>query len=264
MKILQKSLVVLLLLVIAGGLLVWFLPARLALLWIKPPHNLRLQQVHGLLWDGSGQLVTASGQPLGQLHWVLPRAAMLGKVQLQADFSGPQLDFSGSMQKHPDGQVEWRDVRARVDLALLDRYAALPMGQPRGELHITVAHALLEGGWPMQLAAKAQWSDAAMHRPGGDIALGSLALEAHSSNGVIAAQLHDDGHGPLAAVAALQLSPLGWRLDGTLRSRQTEPGLSHWLDRLGLGHPDASGAVQIQHSGGMAIGLPAATPSRTP
>lgn len=262
MKRLKKTAVAASLLLLAAALLVWFLPARLALLWITPPPNLRLQQVHGLLWDGMAEVATAGGRLLGQAHWRVARSALWGKQQLQLDFAGPQLDFSGQMQRLPAGQVEWRAVRARVDLALLGAYAALPIGQPRGELRLASDHLLLQSGWPLQMQATAKWTGAAIHRPKGDIDFGSLNLDAQASHGVITAQLHDDGRGPLDATGALQFSPLGWRLDATLRSRQTNPALSRWL--AGLGRPDATGTIHLQRSAGLAIGLPAAPPLRTP
>lgn len=264
MKILKKSAVVVLALLLAAALLVWFLPAPLAVPWITLPHNLRLQQVRGLLWDGSGQVTAADGHALGQAHWRVSRSSIWGKPELQLDFTGPPLDFSGHMQKLATGQTDWRDVHARADMALMDAYAALPIGRPRGELRVAIQHLLLEGGWPLQMQASAQWTGASMHRPQGDVPLGSLNLQAQAENGVIAAQVHDDGRGPLDAKGALQFSPLGWRVDATLRSRQTDTALSHWLAGLGLGHPDASGSFHIQRSGGLAIGLPATPTPRIP
>ena len=261
---LRKTAVAASLLVLAAALLVWFLPARLALPWITPPHGLRLQQVHGLLWDGTADVSTAGGQALGQAHWQVDRSALWGKQRLKLDFAGPKLAFSGQMQKLPEGQIEWRTVRARVDLALLDAYTALPIGQPRGELRLASDRLLLQAGWPLQMQATAEWRGASMHGAKGDIPIGSIQLAAEATNGVVAAQLHDDGRGPLEAVGALQFSPLGWRLDATLRSRQTDPALSRWLAGLGLGRPDASGTIHLQRSGGLAIGLPAAPLPRTP
>jgi len=265
LKTLQKCLIALGLLTLVALVLVWFLPARLALLWIAPQlHGVRLQQVGGLLWDGhADQVTTSDGQALGKLNWQLSRSALLGKARLQLDFTGSQLDFSGAMRKLPQGQIEWRDVHARLDLSLLDAYAAkLPQGQPAGELQLSVEHALLQGGWPLELQAKTQWSNASIKTRGSDIALGALQLHAQAQNGVISAQLRDDGHGPLHADGQLQLSPLGWRLDATLLARQTDAGLRHWLAQFG--QPDASGALHLQRSGGMAMGLPAPTPDRTP
>jgi general secretion pathway protein N len=265
LKTLKKGLVALGLLVLFALVLLWFLPARLAMLWIAPQlHGVRLQQVGGLLWDGhADRVTTGDGQVLGRLDWQLSRAALLGKPQLQVDLVGPPLDFSGAMRKLPQGQVEWRDVHVRVDLALLDAYAAkLPQGRPRGELQIAVEHALLQAGWPLELQANAQWSAAAVQTRGSLVPLGTLQLAAQASSGVVSAQLHDDSHGPLHADGQLQLSPLGWRLDATLLARQTDPALRHWLGQFG--RPAADGALHIQRSGGMAMGLPAPTSDRTP
>ncbi|HVC16414.1 MAG TPA: type II secretion system protein N, partial [Rhodanobacter sp.] len=79
--------------------------------------------------------------------------------------------------------------------------------------------------------------------------------------GVIQAQLRDDGHGPLQVQAQALLSPLGWRLDATLRARQTDPALRRWL--TGLGSPDADGAVHIHRSSGLAGSMPAPPQTRT-
>ncbi len=265
MKTLQKCLVALGLLVLVALMLVWFLPARLALLWIAPQlHGVRLQQVGGLLWDGhADQVTTSDGQVLGKLSWQLSRSALLGKAQLQLDFAGPQLNFSGAMRKLPQGRVEWRDVHARMDLSVLDAYVAkLPQGRPRGELQLSVEHALLQAGWPLELQANTQWTQASIKTRGSDIALGALQLQAQAQNGVISAQLHDDGHGPLQADGQLQLSPLGWRLEATLLARQTDAALRHWLAQFG--RPDSYGTLHIRRSGGMAMGLPAPTSDRTP
>lgn len=247
-------------LMLAALLLVWFLPARWVMPWIEPQlHGLRLQQVHGLLWNGrADQVTSADGRPLGRVHWQLSRRALLRQVQMDLAFDGPQSGFSGAMQKLPDGQIEWRHVVAHADLATLDRHVASPLGQPRGELRLTIEQALLQGGWPLQLQAQAQWHGAVMHTHDGDVALGELQAQVQAQGGVVQAQMHDDGHGPLFVDGQLQLSPLGWRLDATLRARQTDPVLHRWL--AGLGQPAADGSVHIQRSGGLAGSLPA-TPS---
>jgi general secretion pathway protein N len=266
LKTLHKCLIALGSLVLAALVLVWFLPASLAMPWIAPQlHGVRLQQVGGLLWDGhADQVTTSDGKLLGRLSWQLSRSALLGKARLQLDLTGPQLDFSGAMRKLPQGQVEWRDVHARVDLSLLDAYAAkLPQGQkPGGELQLSVEHALLQASWPLELQANTQWTNASIKTRGSDIVLGALQLQAQAQNGVISAQLHDVGQGPLQAEGQLQLSPLGWRLDATLLARQTDAALRRWLAQFG--QPDGRGALHIQRSGGMAMGMPPPTSDGTP
>ncbi len=259
MKPLRKCLIGLGVLMLAAAVLLWFLPARWALPWIEPKlHGLHLQRVQGTLWHGrADEVVAADGQAQGRLQWQLSRRALLGQVRLQLQFEGPRLAFSGEVRRLPDGQIEVSGANVRAELSALPHVAVSPWGQPRGELQATIDHALLQAGWPMQLQAQAQWPQALMHTPEGDVALGTLQARASAQGGVIRAQLHDDGHGPLHADGELQLSPLGWRLDATLRARQTDPALRRWLARLGP--PAADGSVHIQRRGGLAGGAP--TPS---
>jgi len=244
-------------LALAAAVLLWFLPARWAVPWIGPQlHGLRLQQVQGTVWHGrADEVVAADGQALGQLQWQLSRRALLGQVRLKLQFEGPQLAFSGGVRRLPDGQIEVRGASVHAELSAWGHGAMSPWGQPRGELQVTIDHALLQGGWPMQLQAQAQWPHAVMHTHDGDVALGTLQAQASAQGGVILAQLHDDGHGPLHVDGKLQLSPLGWRLDATLRARQTGPALRRWLARLG--QPAADGSVHIQRRGGLAGSAPA-------
>jgi general secretion pathway protein N len=257
LKPLRKCLIGLGVLMLAAAVLLWFLPARWALPWIEPQlQGLHLQQVQGTLWHGrAGEVVAADGQAQGQLQWRLSRRALLGQVRLQLQFEGPRLAFSGEVRRLPDGQVEMSGANARAELSALPHVAVSPWGQPRGELQATIDHALLQAGWPMQLQAQAQWPQAVMRTRDGDVALGKLQAQASAQGGVIRAQLHDDGHGPLHVDGELQLSPLGWRLDATLRARQTDPALRRWLARLGP--PAADGSVRIQRRGGLAGSAPA-------
>jgi general secretion pathway protein N len=264
LKALRNSLAGLGMLLLAVALLLWFLPARWAMPWIEPYlHGLRLQQVQGLLWEGRAASVeTADGQPLGRLQWQLSRRALLGKFSLQWQFDGPQFALSGGLQKLPNDQVEARDVSGHADMAALDRHVKSSLGQPHGELRLTIERALLQGGWPLQLQGQAQWQHAVMHTINGDVALGELHLQAQAQNGIVQAQLKDDGSGPLQVDGQLQMSPLGWRLDATLRPRQPDPALRRWLG--GLGPAAADGSVHVQQHGGLVGGPPAPSPaSRT-
>ncbi|WP_449427686.1 type II secretion system protein N [Rhodanobacter umsongensis] len=259
MTYLRKCLTGLGVLLLAAALLLWFLPARWAMPWIEPQlHGLRLRQLQGSLWDGrAGQVLAADGRPLGRLHWTLSRRALFGQAQARLDWQGPGFDFTGAVRRLPGAKVEWSGVNLHAALAAWPAHVTLPLGQPRGELQLDVEHAILQGGWPLQLQAQAQWRHAVMRTRTGDVVLGDLQGQAQAQNGVIQAQWQDDGQGPLQVDGRLQLSPLGWRLDATLRARQPDPALRHWL--AGLGQPDADGKIHIQHSGGLAGALPGTT-----
>ncbi|KZC16756.1 general secretion pathway protein GspN [Rhodanobacter sp. FW510-R12] len=257
MKPLRTCLVGLGVLAPAAALLLWFLPARWALPWIEPRlHGLQLQQVQGSLWDGrAGAVMAADGRRLGQLQWRLSRRSLLGQPQGQLRFEGAQLWFSGGVRRLADARLAIDDLDARVQLAALDAYTRSPLGQPRGELQLAIAHALLQGGWPVQLQAWARWPEAVVRTRDGNLALGALQGQAQATSGVIRVQLQDDGHGPLQAAGELQLSPLGWRLDATLRARQTDPTLRRWL--AALGPVAADGSVHVRRGGGLAGSVPA-------
>lgn len=260
MNYVRKSLLGLGVLLLTAAVLLWFLPARWVMPWVEPQlHGLRLQRVQGSVWEGrADQVLAVDGQVLGQVQWRLSRRALLGRLQLQLSFNGPQLMFSGAMQRLPGDRIALHDASLHADLAALDRLPSSPLGQPRGELELAVDQALLQGGWPLQLRAQAQWRHAVMRTSQGDVALGELQLRAQAQSGAIQAQMQDDGNGPLHVDARLQLSPLGWRLDATLRPRQTDPSLRHWL--AGLGPSSADGSVHIQRSGGLAATPPTPPP----
>ena len=248
----RKTLLGLGALLLTAAVLLWLLPARWVMPWVEPQlHGLRLQQVQGSVWDGrAAEVVAADGHVLGQLQWQLSRRALLGQLQLLLSFHGPQLVFSGAMELLPGDRIALHEASMHVALAALDRPMTSPWGQPRGELQLTVDQAVLQGGWPLQLRAQLQWRHAVMRTSQGDVALGELQWQAQAQGGVIQAQVRDDGNGPLHVDGKLQLSPLGWRLDATLRPRQTDPSLRHWL--TGLGPASADGSVHIQRSGGLA------------
>lgn len=264
LKYLWKPLVGLALLVALAALLLWFLPAGWVMPWIEPQlSGLHLQQVHGSVWDGeAGEVISVDGRRLGRLHWQLSRRALLGDARLQMIFDGPQFGFSGAMRRLPDSRVAVDNLRLHADLSVLDAYPPSPWGRPRGELQLTAEHVVLQSGWPLQLQAHGLWRHAAVLTADGNVAFGDMQLEAQAQGGVIQAQWHDVGTGPLQAKGELQLSPLGWRLDTTLRARQTDPALQRWLARLGP--VPADGSVHIQQSGGLATAAPSADKDITP
>lgn len=262
LKLLRPCLIGLASLLLLGALLLWFLPARWVVPWLQPRlHGMQLQHVGGSVWDGhAGQVTGADGRLLGRLRWQLSRQALLGRQVLRLDLDGPQLAFSGDWQRRDNGQIEAHGVHVRADAALFDRYLNSPWGQPRGELILSLDHLLLQGGWPLSLRGHASWRDALMHTREGDVQLGTVLFQVQASDGVIHASWHDEGDGPLQTRGQLQLSPLGFRLDATLRARHTDRLLQQWLARLGPMSRD--GSVHIQHRGGLADSVPATSSAK--
>ncbi|GFZ94896.1 type II secretion system protein N [Dyella caseinilytica] len=251
MKHLNKVLAGLAAFLIALTLLVWFMPARLALpLMQSRIHGLRFDQLDGTLWQGrAGQVSASDGTPLGSLSWTLSRRALLGDVQLGLDLRQPQLQWQAQMHRLSDTQEDWRDVTLHADMALLGVQPLLN-GQPQGQFDLHVAQAVLQGRWPMQVEASGAWSKAAVRTAQGVVPLGNLLLSIHGEAGVLKASLDDDGSGPLQTAGRLSLSPLGWDLHLSMKPRRDDPALLHWL--RGFGAPTADGSVQLRYRGGLA------------
>lgn len=266
MKYLRRGLAAFGLLLLAIVLLVWFLPANWVMPWLQPQmRGVQLHDVHGLLWDGrAGEVSTADGTRLGKLHWRLSRRLLLGDLRMQIDLHGPQIDFSGALHRLPQDRLEWRAVRARVNLAIVPVNTSLTLGQPQGELSATIDHAELQGGWPLQLGADIRWENAGLQTETETVPLGNLHARVTANGGVISAEAEDDGQGPLQLRGRLDASPLGYRLDASLGDRSGNPALRRWLARLGT--PDADGTIQLHNTGGLAGTLPTATapPSQEP
>lgn len=148
MKLLRNCVIGLLALLLVLACVLWFFPARWAAAWIEPQlHGLELEHLHGSVWDGrADRVLGADGQALGRLQWRLSRRSLLGQGRLQASFEGPRLAFSGDLERLSAERVQVRDVQARADLGSVGSELQLPWGQPRGNLSLTVQHAVLQGG----------------------------------------------------------------------------------------------------------------------
>lgn len=260
MKWLRTLLAGVVVLLLAAAALAWFLPARWAWPALQPRlHGLRLEQVGGTLWSGhAGRVLGADGSELGRVHWTLSRRAMLGDLRLELWLERPLLRFHGIVQRLSETELDWRDVQLQADVALLGRQPVLHDGRLGGMLDLEIAHARLQGYWPLQLDAIVRWRGAAVRSDGAWLPLGQLQLQAHGEGGVVQAKLEDDGRGPLQATGQFALSPLGWRYAMTLRPRRDDPPLQRWLSRLAgamQGQPVADGGIRLQGHGGLSTFL---------
>jgi general secretion pathway protein N len=239
-----------LLLVLA--LLAWFLPARWAVAALGPRlHGLRLEQVGGSLWNGrAGRVLDAAGGELGRVQWTLSRRALLGDVRLHLAAQRPGMAFSGDMHRRSAGAADWSDVQVQADAARLGDLPGLDVRGLHGRLNVHIVHARMQGVWPMELEAAAQWHDGAVDEGGARLALGGFHLHAQGEGGVIRLEMGDDGHGPLQAQGRASLSPLGWRYAAILQPRTNDPALRQWL--AGFGKPAPDGTLHLHGSGGLA------------
>lgn len=253
LRLRQKIGLTALVVVLAVGVTTWWLPASWASPWLAHAvPGLRLQQLGGTVWNGRAERVLAAdGTMVGRAQWRLSRMALLGHSQLWLRVTGPRLDVRGEMRRLAGDRVEWRDLVARVDLALLanPRWHLLPPGAG-GEASLRSDRVQLQGGWPRDGQASLVWRDAAWPTRAGSITFGRLDARIEARNGVLSARWHDAGDGPLHTSGTLDASAIGWRIQATLQPRGAAPRLRRWLALLGK--PDPAGTIHLERRGGLA------------
>ncbi len=241
-----------LLLASALALLVAYLPAS----WVRPQLEARLrggrlEGLSGTVWEGhADRLLASNGGDLGQLDWQLSRRALLGDTQLAVDLRGAWGRLTARMRKLDAKREEWSQVHVDGDLAQLSARLAPNVERLEGQLTIDNARVVLQGRWPLELDAAAQWSGARLQGEQRDLAFGNLQLRASGAGGVVSATVQDDGEGPLQVAGRLALSPLGWKYDIKARPREPDPALRDWL--AGFGRLAADGSMHVERSGGLA------------
>ncbi|QWT20391.1 type II secretion system protein N [Bacillus sp. NP157] len=257
MKWLRRIGLLILLLVLAAGLFYWFLPASVAVPFVaQRAKGLVLEDLSGTVWDGrAGRVATREGLELGAATWHLGRDVILGRTHLDIHMNGRAGRFDGHMERTQADRVAWRDVDFRLDAAAVAGPSLPRELVPVGVIEGKVAHAELQGNWPVGLDAQVDWHAAAVKTPEGHVTLGGLAFRASSTGGVLRASLADDGQGSLAVDARVAASPLGWRMDGKLAPRISDSALNHLIARFGPVGPD--GSVILARKAGLA---PAANP----
>lgn len=242
---------VLTIVVLALATLVWFLPASWAVPVLQRQwRGVRFEGVSGTLWEGRAEQVSiVGGPPLGRLGWTLSRRALLGDVQADVDLRQPTLQLQGQVRRMSSAQFELHNMTLHMDMALLGTQAWL-QGHPQGQLDLQVPQAQLQGNWPIQLDAAGTWSQATVHRPEGDVPLGTLLIAVTGQSGALRGTLSDDGSGPVQTAGRLSFSPLGWDLQLRLVPREDNPALQAWLRSLGT--PAADGTLELRYRGGLA------------
>jgi len=252
LKWLRRIGLVVVVLLLAGALLFWFLPASLAVpLLASKARGVVLDDLSGTLWNGrAGRVATADGRTLGSVEWHLGREAILGRTHAQVHLDGPVGRFDGLVDRTDADHTVWSAVDFRLDAAALAGPSLPRELAPLGVVEGRIPRAEMQGNWPVTLDAEVNWVAAVVRTPDGVVNLGAITLKAASQGGVLRATLADDGKGTLGVQAVLAASPLGWRMQGRLVPRIADTALSHLIARFGPVGRD--GTVNLQRKAGLA------------
>ena len=242
MRILRTLLVVCVLLLVAGALVLWRLPAafvyRQAQDRLAP---LALTGVSGTLWNGRADGASIAGSDLGELEWRLHPWSMLGgRVVADVRLKGAEVEAVGEVSRGA-GTVGVRDFRFSVPAARLTPPQQAPAQELEGTLTGVIEEASLRGNLLQAARGTARWSNPGGGQLSPDEPLPDLVAEfAAEADGSLAGTVRDAGEGPVAVDGRFGITLAAFSADVVLRARHGNPYVEERLQRIGVPQGDGS------------------------
>lgn len=236
-----------------AALLAWC-PARWAWSALAPRWpQLQLSDVHGTVWSGGAGDVVYDGQALGQLHWRIGRAALIGRLHGAWTLSAQPWSLRGQWARRTEDTWAFTRIHGWIDASLLPA-SALRGLHAGGRVQIDVPALRLQRGWPVHVRAVVRWVPATLDAGGGPVSLGEQQMVLQDRSGTsLVGRIGSVGDTALRSRGMLQVSALAWRLQLELRPADADhPALRRVLARLGQPGPD--GSLQLSWHGGLLSG----------
>ena len=143
--------------------------------------DLTLLAVTGSVFSGQARQLVFQGMDLGALHWQFrPAALLLGRAEFRVELEHPYNHGRGNigitLLGHAYGQE--LDLMLRPD-RVINHYSPVAVSTS-GELHLEIDTLDLDSDFPMELAGRLTWQDAAVLEPV-DMVLGDIELALQGS-----------------------------------------------------------------------------------
>jgi hypothetical protein len=241
MRILGTLLVLCVLLLVAGALVLWRLPAAFAYPQVQDRlAPLALTGVSGTLWNGRADGASIAGSDLGELEWRLHPWPMLGgRVVADVRLKGAEVEAVGEVSRGA-GTLGVRDFRFSVPAARLMPQQA-PAQELEGTLSGVIEEASLRGNLLQAARGTARWSNPGSGPLPPDEPLPDLvAVFAAEPDGSLAGTVRDAGEGPLAVDGRFGITLAAFSADLVLRARHGDPHVEERLQHIGVPQGDGS------------------------
>lgn len=225
------------------------IPAHLLVPYLPP--ELKTGYVEGTAWRGRAQDVKIRDFDLGEVQWhIQPLYLLLGRLQTFILFNRAMLRGHGDLiLKSAEFGVENTNVTG--DAQLLSPYIAAYGTSVKGtfKLDFESLRANIEG--PQTTQGHLTWQNAQFISPT-PLDLGQVDIVFKQQGDVATAKMANDGNA-LTLDGQAELKP-GWRYSAQLRIAPTASTSEELTSTLNLlGHPDAQGAVTLDHNGTIPI-----------
>jgi len=248
MRILKILLVLLVLGLVAGGMILWTLPADVAYRYgTRYLGPVALTGVRGTLWDGHADGISVLGRDLGELDWHAQKAPLLrGRFVADLRIKGADIDAAGVVTREGDGSLLTQDLRFSVPAELLAPTLDLRQLKLQGVINGVVTQARFATTALSDASGNARWSDAGVSGPDGDARFSDMLADfASQPDGSLAGTVHDDGKGNLAVDGTFKVSISAFDARATLRARNGDQQVADTLRYVGEAQPDGSSKLVV-------------------
>lgn len=239
-----------------GAYLVFLLhaiPASFLTRYILPAipaaRMVKLQGVHGSIWNGQAAEARFSNFSLGKLDWnVRSWGLLLGKLKLHLKFSDDSMQGTAYVALGLGGAISAEDVNMKFPaqnlMPLMYGYPLSIAGEFRGNLR----EVALERGRVLQAQGRIVWQNAALRAPQ-NIEMGDYLITVEPVNLGSKALIKDQGRGPVQAEITIFVKGSGdYQMNGWLKARDpNQQSITEALRLIGRG--DNSGRYWVRYNG---------------
>lgn len=240
---------ILLFLVLLLGAVVVTLPAQVVWRFLLSGQlqQVQLEGLSGSIWQGSASELRIRGVSLGALEWRLDPVSLLRIAPvLDVRLSGPQLNASAQVQRHPSKSLELRQLQARFDAQWLGPLLALPALLPQGQVDLNVP-VLQVGpdGVPDSGQLQLDWKAAAFTGLA-QAPIGDIQLQAHGQQRRWMGTVSAAADAALLIEGGFSLLERDFNADIRLQARDPAHPAAHLLPLIGQTQADGSQRYLIQ------------------
>jgi hypothetical protein len=243
---LKRLLIVLAVLLAFAAIAVFTAPAD----WLyrhfaAPQSGVVLHGVHGTLWSGSAERVSAFTLPLGALSWRIDRwPTLIGRPRGMLELRGANIEGRAHFAQTGDA-LRVDDLHGRFPASLLGPAMDIPGLQFLGEVRFDLNRLEIVDGIPRVAVGTASWTQlgvaggAQAQLPGLKAELSELAPEG------ILIELSDLG-GALEVQGHTRMQHGKFRTEVRLRAREPNAQLEEMLTYIGERHPDGGSLLIVE------------------
>lgn len=216
---------------------------------VKSANAIKLQSVHGSVWQGRAMDASINRFSLGRLDWKLNGwGLLLGDVDLKLKFKNENSRGSGFVSMGFGGSTVAEDIEVQFPSeALQPLLYGIPISFS-GDLRGSIKLLEIKPGKVLRSTGRVVWQSAALRAPQ-NIELGSFLITLEPINNGTKLKITDQQQGPVISDIGITVKGDGeYRLNGWLKARDERQ--QHITEALRLiGRSDSTGKFWMSFSG---------------